>query len=437
MDENTSMEAISVPNLELAQHQSVLVNGPDELKLDAQQRLDQAITQRSLTGLYKQTCAKLNILPNPDQLAKMEAENARVISELDDKLARAKEELGELEQNNAKIEKAEYYAEICEFEQASACYNEVFNSSSVTLNQKLDITFGLLQLGFFSMNVSLVSKQFETAKQLVDKGGDWERRNRLKAYECIWWASQRDFDKASQLFLDCLSTFASPELMPFSEFVKIGCVSAALSLNRADLKKKVTAAPEVIEALSLIESEPEPTPTTNPTATAESKSGSTSTSTAAASASAATQAASQLTTGPSNTYISDLLSSLYDCQYSKLFYTLPKLEQQFLKPNRYLYKHRNFYIREMKIKAYSQLLQSYRSLTLTSMANSFGVTEEFIDRDLSKYIASGRLHCVIDKVAKIVETNRPDNKNAQFQSVIKKGDLLLNRIQKLSRVINI
>jgi 26S proteasome regulatory subunit N7 len=58
-------------------------------------------------------------------------------------------------------------------------------------------------------------------------------------------------------------------------------------------------------------------------------------------------------------------------------------------------------------------------------------------RDLSKFIASGRLNCVIDKVNGIIETNRPDNKNAQYQTVIKQGDVLLNRVQKLSRVINV
>jgi len=56
---------------------------------------------------------------------------------------------------------------------------------------------------------------------------------------------------------------------------------------------------------------------------------------------------------------------------------------------------------------------------------------------LSRFIAAGRLHCKIDKVGGIVETNRPDKKNAQYQATIRQGDLLLNRIQKLSRVINV
>ena len=41
------------------------------------------------------------------------------------------------------------------------------------------------------------------------------------------------------------------------------------------------------------------------------------------------------------------------------------------------------------------------------------------------------------QVGGIVVTNRPDCKNGQYQSCIKQGDILLNRVQKLSRVINI
>jgi 26S proteasome regulatory subunit N7 len=61
----------------------------------------------------------------------------------------------------------------------------------------------------------------------------------------------------------------------------------------------------------------------------------------------------------------------------------------------------------------------------------------FLHRELSRYIAAGRLHCKVDKVGGVVETNRPDSKNWQYQATIKQGDILLNRVQKLSRVINI
>lgn len=58
-------------------------------------------------------------------------------------------------------------------------------------------------------------------------------------------------------------------------------------------------------------------------------------------------------------------------------------------------------------------------------------------RELSIFIASGRVNCKIDKVAGVLETNRPDVRNAQYQALIRQGDLLLNRVQKLSRVIDV
>lgn len=40
------------------------------------------------------------------------------------------------------------------------------------------------------------------------------------------------------------------------------------------------------------------------------------------------------------------------------------------------------------------------------------------------------------QVGGVVETSRPDKKNAQYQEVIKEGDLLLNRLSKLARIVD-
>lgn len=69
------------------------------------------------------------------------------------------------------------------------------------------------------------------------------------------------------------------------------------------------------------------------------------------------------------------------------------------------------------------------------MAGAFGIPAPLLDRELSHFIASGRLNAKIDKVGDLVETNRSDKRNTQYQEVIKKGDVLLNQIQKLVRVI--
>ena len=84
-----------------------------------------------------------------------------------------------------------------------------------------------------------------------------------------------------------------------------------------------------------------------------------------------------------------------------------------------------------------QYLESYHTVSLPSMADTFGVSVNFLDRELSDLVACGRLSCKIDKVRGVIESNRPDTRNALYQNAIKTGDGLLNRIQKLSRVITI
>ena len=77
--------------------------------------------------------------------------------------------------------------------------------------------------------------------------------------------------------------------------------------------------------------------------------------------------------------VKEYLFSLYNCQYADFFINLTKVEQT-MRQDRYLAAHYRYYVREMRILAYTQLLESYRSLTLTYMAKAFGVTEDYIDR---------------------------------------------------------
>lgn len=73
------------------------------------------------------------------------------------------------------------------------------------------------------------------------------------------------------------------------------------------------------------------------------------------------------------------LNSFYDGRYREFFLALAQVEQ-LLKADRYLHAHYRYYVREMRIRAYAQLLESYKSVTLASMAEDFGVTVDYIDR---------------------------------------------------------
>ena len=52
--------------------------------------------------------------------------------------------------------------------------------------------------------------------------------------------------------------------------------------------------------------------------------------------------------------------------------------------------------------AYTQYLESYHTVELSSMAATFGLRVGFLDNELSELVACGRLSCKIDKVKGVV-----------------------------------
>ncbi|KAI9475659.1 MAG: 26S proteasome subunit RPN7-domain-containing protein [Benjaminiella poitrasii] len=377
-----------IPDLSLAHYRFIISQGPAELKEDAKVKLFEGIKENNMALFYKTMVEELQAPFDQSLYDAMVAKNQEELKSFDDKAVDAEQNQGETEVNEALLAKAEYYTKIGDKENALTSYENLLKKS-ITLGTRIDIIFTFVRIGFFYGDNNLVRSNIEKLRELIEQGGDWDRRNRLKVYEGVYLMSIRDFKGAASLFLDTLSTFTSTEIMSYQEFVKYAVLTSLISMKRVDIKKKVLDAPEILEVISDIP------------------------------------------------HLEDFMASLYNCKYDQFFRSLAAIEQTHLRTSRYFLPHMRYYIREMRILAYAQLLESYRSLTVTSMAQAFGVSEEYIDQDLYRFIAAGRLNCVIDKVNGIIETNRPDAKNAQYQAVIKQGDVLLNRIQKLSRVIDV
>lgn len=74
---------------------------------------------------------------------------------------------------------------------------------------------------------------------LIEEGGDWDRRNRLKVYQGAYCMAVRDFKTAANLFLDTVSTFTSYELMDYKAFVRYTVYTSIISLPRNQLRDKV------------------------------------------------------------------------------------------------------------------------------------------------------------------------------------------------------
>lgn len=78
--------------------------------------------------------------------------------------------------------------------------------------------------------------------------------------------------------------------------------------------------------------------------------------------------------------LNSLVKDLYESRYAEFFVALADVEERFLRRDRVLAEHRRWYVRELRRRAYAQLLESYKTVGIKKMANDFGVTVDFLDR---------------------------------------------------------
>ena len=129
-------------------------------------------------------------------------------------------------------------------DKAIAEFESLFEKTGI-LGTKIDLVLAIIRMGLFYGDKPLVKAQVERAKTLVESGGDWDRRNRLKAYEGLHLITVRAYNTAAPLLLDSLSTFTSYELCTYSNLVVYSVLAGSVSLKRVDFKSKVGDAPEI------------------------------------------------------------------------------------------------------------------------------------------------------------------------------------------------
>lgn len=248
----------------------------------------------------------------------------------------------------------------------------------------------MIRIGIFFGDKVSVKKNIERAGTLIEEGGDWDRRNRLKAYKGLHLLTIRSYNLAAPLLLDSLSTFTSYELCSYSALVIYSVLAGSLSLRRVDFKDKVVDAAEIKAILGAgddrlaaltgeISSGPGAQDEEMKDVSSRSTQGKAQTVvnlTTFSSGSGQAEAEEPVDFSP----LANLVNSLYNGNYQIFFRALAAVEDNFLTQDRFLYEHRAWFVREMRLRAYQQLLQSYRVVGLKSMANDFGVTVDFLDR---------------------------------------------------------
>lgn len=433
---------LRVPDLRLAHIVFRFKKAQGQEKSDLKKQLMEGIEKYDMASWYEHLCEQGVLTTDRALQKKLQTAVEAKVKEFDEKILTAEKEEGDVDVRDAMVDRAEYLAKTGDRVRAIAAFAQIRKKCHMTIGTKLDLVFDQLKLAlFYSDNFKEEKTETETAtedkeseskkpvkddrgkekkksdskrkakeeeeqkkstmtnphnvaqnlaeaKRLVEEGGDWDRRNRLRVYEAVHFVQIREFEKAAKLFLEAVPTFTTYELMSYETLVSYCILTCMVSISRKKIKSDIVEGSDIQEQLYGMES------------------------------------------------IKKYLTSFYHCDYKQFFVSLAEMEV-FLQHDRYFAAHTQYYIREMRLAGYRQLLASYSSLAIDYMAESFGVSSEFIDSEISKFIATGRLSAKIDHVAGIVITNRPDLKNQQYRQVVKKGDSLLNRIQKLSRVINI
>jgi len=346
------------------------------------------IMEDCMLPLYETSCSKYSWAVDADLVATMKTKNEEDLAAISSSLEDATSNAGDTEVLDSMFAKARYLAKVGAWKEASVAYDDIAAKEKAGTSKKIDATMEKARIALFTMDIPQLKECVAEAKRLNESGGDWDRRNRLKIYEAYYLMAVRDLKGAAALFLDCVATFTCTELCSYTQFMFYALLTCVISLDRNGLRKKAIDDPHVI---TVVRDLPQ---------------------------------------------VQLLLTSIYNCDYVQFFKAIMAVHPDIL-ADRFLGPASVYLVREYRVLAYGQFLEAYRSVMLSSMAASFGISTTMLDAELSRFIAAGRLNAKIDKVGDIIETSRPDKKNAQYQDVIKKGDVLLNQIQKLVRAIDV
>eukprot|EP01125_Pyxidicula_operculata_P010574 TRINITY_DN3478_c1_g1_i2.p1 TRINITY_DN3478_c1_g1~~TRINITY_DN3478_c1_g1_i2.p1 ORF type:complete len:350 (+),score=57.74 TRINITY_DN3478_c1_g1_i2:501-1550(+) len=321
-----------LPDLDISHNRFILTlsYASPTLKEKARSSLETSIKENNMVKYYQEVCEQFKWNPDTHFISEATKKNEQTLKELDDKIEDAVKNLGETEVRDCHYAKAEYLLKIGDRAASESVFRITYDKT-VGAGQRLDLVFILIRIGFFYDDKDMIRRNIQKAKSMIEEGGDWDRRNRLKVYEAYYLMSIRQFSAAANLFLDTLATFNSEELFTYEKNVLYTTLTALVSLDRVPLKQKVIDSPEVLTVINQIPD------------------------------------------------LQDLLNSFYDADYKTFFCSLASITES-MKYSESLYQHVSFYAREMRIRAYKQYLQSYRSVQLKSIAQAFGVSVSYMDK---------------------------------------------------------
>ena len=200
------------PDLSLAQKKFLLtLTDNAEKKESLATEILTVIKEKAMAPFYASLCQDLHLELGRALLEELQKINKVKLEEVDASLQDAEKNFGDMETRDAHMTKAEYLTQIGDTEEAITAFCQAYDKT-VALGYRMDVVFYLLRIGLFYCNHELIRSNLEKAQSLVEEGGDWNRRNRLKVYRGVYAMQICDFKTAATNFFDAVATFTSTEL---------------------------------------------------------------------------------------------------------------------------------------------------------------------------------------------------------------------------------
>eukprot|EP01013_Petalomonas_cantuscygni_P017214 TRINITY_DN34347_c0_g1_i1.p1 TRINITY_DN34347_c0_g1~~TRINITY_DN34347_c0_g1_i1.p1 ORF type:complete len:406 (-),score=111.75 TRINITY_DN34347_c0_g1_i1:137-1354(-) len=330
------------------------------------------------------------------KLAELNAENDKKLAAIESRIQDAEDNLGDKDVRDAWLDKITHFVSTGDKDNAIFWTAEALAlfEKTASLGVRLDLVLQQVRVGLGFQDTALVTRSLRQANDLCGaKGADWERRNRMRVYEAIQGMIERDFGKSGEVLRGAIATFTASEVCPYPRFLEYSVITSVTSLDRADLKKKVLANPDII---------------------------------------AVARGGGEEAAGLRKALA--LARVLQDCNYGDFFDALHAVCRSMLR-DVWLHNHVQHFYREARVIGFRQFLSAYEKVQLSQMSEAFGVEAHVLDAQLASFTAARRLDCAIDEIDGVVHMLRADRKGQLCEQYLRQMDTLLAKVQKVARLV--
>ncbi|AFN83824.1 26S proteasome regulatory complex protein [Encephalitozoon romaleae SJ-2008] len=343
-------------------------------KPEAKKKLEKLIVDKCMYDLYKFLVEKGVLRPDHDRMESLLNCKNKKIEELEE--LRKEETDNETYRSEVDRRIAELYSQVMDTKNGFEWMRKLIRDD-MSLSLKMDIFLCKARMGLILGNKKIVEESIKVADDTYERGCDWDRRNRYKVYKGLFKMMAREFKDAGVLFSEVLPSFESSEVMNYSRAVRYMVFCGLLGFERKEIETRILKCSDVM--------------------------------------------------GSSEKLGVQLATSLFECNYGNFMNDL-YLFCKSLQDDVFVGRFVNLFCREMRLRVYGQVLESYRLMLLENMAQTFGVSVEYIEQDLGEFIVEGRLWGKIDRISGVIEVTSREGQDAS--SIVGYGCDVVRRIKK-------